>query len=168
MSREDHFHLYSCISQDLFSLVNTHQLGLTLCARAAIYGLRWDTAYSESMPSPRCSRALVCKRNESRGIFSFCLLVLPYILRLRRKVRFYFLTQKKQNCIQALYHKGSFPNQTAEGTTSTAPIRPIFIQKSSNPLRVGKFDVGLVVLLAQGKRFLFFLLQNSTSDLHNC
>lgn len=37
VSQEDHFHLYSCISQDLFSQVSTHQKVLKSRARAAIY-----------------------------------------------------------------------------------------------------------------------------------
>lgn len=92
----------------------------------------------------------------SLEIFSFSLLVLPYILRWRRKVRFYFLIQKKQKYIQALYHKRSFLNQSVERTTSIAPIWPIFIQKSSNPLRVGKFVASLCGVISTRKKISIF------------
>lgn len=50
MSREDHFHLYSCISQDLFSQVNTHQQGLKPRARAATYRLAVHGTEAEVLP----------------------------------------------------------------------------------------------------------------------
>lgn len=53
VSREDHFHLYSCISQDLFSVVNTHQQGLKSHARAAIYRHRSEFNLQQER-SPRC------------------------------------------------------------------------------------------------------------------
>ena len=50
VSREDHFHLYSCISQDLFSQVNTHQQRLKSRARAAIYRLAAHGTEAGALP----------------------------------------------------------------------------------------------------------------------
>lgn len=52
VSREDHFHLYSCISQDLFSVVNTHQQGLKSHARAAIYRHRIEFNLQQERSQP--------------------------------------------------------------------------------------------------------------------
>lgn len=76
VSREDHFHLYSYISQDLFSQVNTHQQGLKSHARAATYCLVANAAEAgvlpshtaeESVPEPCLGAQLDPKRKTPEG-----------------------------------------------------------------------------------------------------
>lgn len=57
-SREDHFHIYSCISQDLSSEVNTHQHGLKSRACAAIYRLAEHGTEARVLPGHAADRAL--------------------------------------------------------------------------------------------------------------
>lgn len=121
VSREDYFHLYSCISQDLFSQVNTHQQGLKSCARAATYclaaygaeaGALPGHAVEDSMSKPCLGAQLdpkrkipkeavestFCKSNETREI----LLITLSGLKQKELVFPSCLVQKEQNCIKAL------------------------------------------------------------------
>lgn len=168
VSREDHFHLYSCISQDLFSLVNTHQPGADIvcsCCHLSTkkrYSLQQECAQPTLLQSPRMQKQWVLK-------FSvFLCLFYPTFSDGEEKWGFTFLYKRNRNISKlCITNAPSLINQLRE-LQALHPSGPFLFRKVPIHLEWANLLQVFVVLLAQGKRFLFFLPQNSTSDLHNC
>lgn len=145
VSQEDHFHLYSCISQDLFSQVNTHQQGLKSRARAAICCLTANAAEQERSQVTLLKRACQSpvwvlnltprerrQRKLPRALFAKAMRLERFLLTtpsgLKQSELLFPSCLPSTKGTELLCIKSTFPNKSTQETIASAATQPRFIK----------------------------------------